>query len=76
MGYWHEACSNYNPNSISAELVILMACKNELLLPGALLFFVEKMCESFAHTAKDSHIFSTKNYSVFVTFTFKILTKR
>ena len=26
--------------------------------------------------AKDSHIFPTKNYSVYVIFTFKILTKR
>ena len=36
---------------------------------NTLLFFVEKMC------AKDSHIFSTKNNSVFVILMFEILTK-
>ena len=40
---------------------------------NTLLFFVEKMRESFA---KDSHIFSTKNNSVFVILMFEILTKR
>ena len=38
---------------------------------NTLLFFVEKMC-----SAKDSHIFSTKNNSVFVILMFEILTKR
>ena len=40
-------------------------------LSNTLLFFVGKMC-----SAKDSHIFSAKNNSVFVILTFKILTKR
>ena len=44
---------------------------------NTLLFFVEKMSESepFA-VQRDSHIFSTKNNSVFVIFMFEILTKR
>ena len=40
-------------------------------LTNKLLFFVEKMSESFA-----VHFFSTKNNSVFVILMFEILTKR
>ena len=40
-----------------------------------LLFFVEKNVRILCN-AKDSHILSTKNNSVFVIFMFEILTKR
>ena len=40
-----------------------------------LLFFVEKNVRILC-TAKDSHIFSTKNNSEFAVFKFEILTKR
>ena len=42
---------------------------------NTLLFFVEKNVRILC-SAKDSHIFSTKNNSVFVILTFEILTKR
>ena len=42
---------------------------------NTLLFFVEKNVRILC-SAKDSHIFSTKNNSVFVILMFEILTKR